>query len=187
MLKAGTKVRIIDFPMCDLACMFGGFSVGDIGVIKGKYDDVEDDECHWYSVEFKNDNVQYLPEVWFEVVYKPTEKEPKNVSKEDTPKVFTPHLVFVDDNTFVGNIGESTNLKTSKGNPLCVGDIVETNDGLSVAVKDEEGEYFMGYRRMLLSDIFASTKVIKKFSYEDPWDGDIITAVKYVKEPECDE
>lgn len=85
-------------------------------------------------------------------------------------------------------IGEPTSLKTSKGNPLYTGDVVEVNnEAITVVVKDEDGEYFMGYKLMLLYD-GCINKVVKKVSYEKVNHGDVICHVKYVKyEEECDE
>ena len=109
-------------------------------------------------------------------------------SCEECRESFKPHLVYVGNNSFCGYIGEPTSLKTSKGNPLYIGDVVVADDDyLAVVVKDEDGEYFMGYKGMVFGVFSAPDKVVKKFSYDLPWNEDIISKIKYVKELECDE
>lgn len=106
---------------------------------------------------------------------------------------FKPYLLLPaqgedDVDEILGFIGEPTELKTSKGNPLCIGDIVEVDDEhITVVVKDENGEYLMGHKLALY---FGEDyeKVVKKVSYEKVNDGDVISFIKYVKyEEECDE
>lgn len=104
---------------------------------------------------------------------------------------FTPHM---ESNTeHYGNIGEATNYKDVVGRPLCVGDTVELYSSSGKAC----GEYpivrneVRGSLKTFVMSIETSCdertgttgkwKILKKRSFDDVKDGEVVGMIKYVK------
>lgn len=106
---------------------------------------------------------------------------------------FVPHLTFKGKN--FGNIGEPTNYKDAIGRPLYVGDIVEHFGGTcksfgdTVIVKSKfrssKGKAFVMGLEIVCDDENGTTgnwKILKKRSFDEVKNGEIVNFVKYVKE-----
>lgn len=82
-LNEGTKVKMKDMSMVELASIFGCFEIGEEGIVKGLHK--EDKKCNtnWYKVKFEG-GTEVIPDVWFEVVDEPTEAEPEEIAKKES-------------------------------------------------------------------------------------------------------
>lgn len=74
-LNEGTKVKMKDMSMVELASIFGCFEIGEEGIVKGLHKEDKACNTNWYKVKFEG-GIEIIPDVWFEVVDEPTEAEP---------------------------------------------------------------------------------------------------------------
>lgn len=193
--KAGDKVKVVDTneEMLDklnmalvLAAMFGSkerdiIEPEMVGTVVGEFDD--DSVVVNFGTKFKGCSITGNGDGNCTLVIKEL-LEVINETAEHKVEEFKPYLLLnTDEPEIMGYIGEPTDLKTTKGNSLCIGDVVIVDGDMAVVVKDEDGVFFMGNKVPTFFGIieYEPKSVIKKLSHDLPWDGDVLSHITYVR------